>query len=61
MRQALAAAGMSLLGFSGYYLLPVMAIGDAGTAMPSLLIGTIPLWVMLLGKPQGLRSCQDWR
>ena len=55
MRQALAAAGMSLLGFSGYYLLLVMAIGDAGTAMPSLLIGTIPLWVMLLGKPPGLR------
>ena len=25
--------------------------------MPTLIIGTIPLWVMLLGKPQGLR----WR
>ena len=23
--------------------------------MPTLIIGTIPLWVMLLGKPQGLR------
>jgi len=50
-----AAIGMSVLGFSGYYLLLVLAIRDAGTEMPSLLIGTIPLWIMLLGKPHGLR------
>jgi drug/metabolite transporter (DMT)-like permease len=56
-RQALAALGMSLLGFSGYYLLLVFAIRDAGTEVPSLVIGTIPLWVMLLGKPGHLR----WR
>ena len=55
MRQAAAALGMSVLGFSGYYLLLVLAIRDAGTEMPSLLIGTIPLWIMLLGKPHGLR------
>ncbi|MET0311087.1 MAG: DMT family transporter [Burkholderiaceae bacterium] len=54
-RQALAALGMSLLGFTGYYLLLVLAIRDAGTEVPTLIIGTIPLWVMLLGKPQGLR------
>jgi drug/metabolite transporter (DMT)-like permease len=54
-RQALAAAGLSLLGFTGYYLLLVLAIRDAGTEVPSLLIGTIPLWVMLLGKPGHLR------
>ncbi|MDB5749701.1 MAG: family transporter [Ramlibacter sp.] len=54
-RQALAAAGLSLLGFSGYYLLLVFAIRDAGTEVPSLVIGTIPLWVMLLGKPGHLR------
>lgn len=53
-RQALAALGLSLLGFSGYYLLLVLAIRDAGTEVPTLIIGTIPLWVMLLGKPQGL-------
>jgi len=53
-RQALTALGMSLLGFSGYYLLLVLAIRDAGTEMPSLIIGTIPLWIMLLGKPSGL-------
>jgi drug/metabolite transporter (DMT)-like permease len=57
MRQAGAALVMSVLGFSGYYLLLVLAIRDAGTQMPSLIIGTIPLWIMLLGKPQGLR----WR
>lgn len=54
-RQALAAAGMSVLGFTGYYLLLVLAIRDAGTEVPTLIIGTIPIWVMLLGKPQHLR------
>jgi drug/metabolite transporter (DMT)-like permease len=54
-QQALAAIGLSLLGFTGYYLLLVLAIRDAGTAVPSLIIGTIPLWMMLLGKPAGLR------
>ena len=53
-RQALAASGMSLLGFTGYYLLLVLSIRDAGTEVPTLIIGTIPLWVMLLGKPKGL-------
>jgi drug/metabolite transporter (DMT)-like permease len=55
LRQAGAALVMSVLGFSGYYLLLVLAIRDAGTEVPSLVIGTIPIWVMLLGKPQGLR------
>ncbi len=54
-RQAAAALLMSVLGFSGYYLLLVLAIRDAGTEVPILIIGTIPLWVMLLGKPHGLR------
>jgi len=53
--QALGAAGLSLLGFTGYYLLLVLAIRDAGTEVPTLIIGTIPIWVMLLGKPQHLR------
>ncbi|QJW84127.1 DMT family transporter [Ramlibacter terrae] len=56
-RQALAAIGLSVLGFTGYYLLLVFAIRDAGTEVPTLVIGTIPLWVMLLGKPGHLR----WR
>ncbi len=55
LRQALAALVMSVLGFTGYYLLLVLAIHDAGTEVPTLVIGTIPLWVMLLGKPHGLR------
>ncbi len=54
-RQALSALGLSVLGFTGYYLLLVFAIRDAGTAVPSLIIGTIPIWMMLLGKPIGLR------
>ncbi len=54
-RQALAAGGLSLLGFTGYYLLLVFAIRDAGTEVPSLVIGTIPVWMMLLGRPAGLR------
>lgn len=53
--QALVALGMSVLGFTGYYLLLVYAIRDAGTEVPSLIIGTIPIWMMLLGKPAGLR------
>jgi len=53
--QALAALGMSLLGFTGYYLLLVMAIQHAGTEVPTLIIGTIPIWAMLLGKPHGLK------
>jgi drug/metabolite transporter (DMT)-like permease len=55
LRQALAALGMSVLGFTGYYLLLVLAIRDAGTEVPTLIIGTIPVWVMLLGKPAHLR------
>lgn len=54
-QQAGAALGMSVLGFTGYYLLLVFAIRDAGTETPTLIIGTIPVWMMLLGKPAGLR------
>jgi drug/metabolite transporter (DMT)-like permease len=54
-RQAMAALGLSFLGFTGYYLLLVFAVRDAGTEVPSLIIGTIPIWMMLLGKPAGLR------
>jgi drug/metabolite transporter (DMT)-like permease len=54
-RQAGAALGLSVLGFTGYYLLLVLAIRDAGTEVPTLIIGTIPIWVMLLGKPGHLR------
>ena len=54
-RQDFAALWLSVLGFSGYYLLLVLAIRDAGTEVPTLIIGTIPIWVMLLGKPHHLR------
>lgn len=54
-RHAWAAIWLSVLGFSGYYLLLALAIRDAGTEVPTLIIGTIPIWVMLLGKPQHLR------
>lgn len=54
-QQALAALGLSVLGFTGYYLSLVVAIRSAGTEVPSLIIGTIPVWMMLLGKPAGLR------
>jgi len=55
LRQAGAALGLSVLGFTGYYFLLVLAIRDAGAAMPALIIGTIPVWVIVLGKPHGLR------
>lgn len=54
-RQLGAALGLSVLGFSGYYLLLAFAISFAGTEVPSLIIGTIPVWMMLLGRPVGLR------
>lgn len=54
LNQAVAAFALSLLGFTGYYLLLVLAINDAGTEMPTLIIGTIPIWVMFIGKQQGL-------
>ncbi|WP_307648053.1 DMT family transporter [Variovorax boronicumulans] len=54
-QQALAALGLSVLGFSGYYLLLAFGIAAAGTEVPSLIIGTIPVWMMLLGRPAGLR------
>jgi drug/metabolite transporter (DMT)-like permease len=54
-RQALAALGLSLLGYTAYYLLLVLAIQAVGAALPVLIIGTIPLWLMVLGKPRGLR------
>ncbi|WP_053843017.1 DMT family transporter [Paracidovorax avenae] len=55
LRQAGAALWLSVLGFTGYYLLLVLAIRDAGAPLPALIIGTIPVWVMVLGKPHGLR------
>jgi drug/metabolite transporter (DMT)-like permease len=54
-QQALAALGLSVLGFSGYYLLLAFGIQAAGTEVPSLIIGTIPVWMMLLGRPVGLQ------
>lgn len=55
LAQAGAALGLSVLGYTGYYLLLVLAIAEAGPVLPTLIIGTIPVWVMLLGKPVGLR------
>lgn len=54
-RQAASALGMSFLGATGYYLLLAQAIATAGSEVPTLIIGTIPIWVMLLGKPLGLK------
>ena len=55
LQQAATALGLSVLGFNGFYLMLVLAIRDAGTEVPTLIIGTIPIWMMLLGKPLGLR------
>eukprot|EP01036_Dinobryon_divergens_P007115 gene7115-9473_t len=49
-------ASGTILGLQAGLLL-VLAIQAAGAALPVLIIGTIPLWIMLLGKPAGLR----WR
>ncbi len=54
-RQAVTALGMSLLGATGYYLLLAQAVVFAGSEVPTLIIGTIPIWIMLLGKPEDLK------
>ena len=54
-RQAGAALGLSLLGFTGYYVLLAFAVDAIGTAVPSLVIGAIPVLMMLLGRPAGLQ------
>ncbi len=54
-RQAATALGMSLLGATGYYLLLAQAVVQAGSEVPALIVGTIPIWLMLLGKPLGLK------
>jgi drug/metabolite transporter (DMT)-like permease len=54
-RQAIDALWLSVLGYTGYYLFVVWSIEAVGAALPALIIGTIPLWMMLLGKPQHLR------
>jgi drug/metabolite transporter (DMT)-like permease len=54
-RQAATALGMSLLGATGYYVLLAQAVVLAGSEVPTLIIGTIPIWLMLLGKPAGLK------
>jgi drug/metabolite transporter (DMT)-like permease len=54
-RQALTVLAFSLLGATGYYLLLAQGVKWAGTAVPTLIIGTIPIWVMMLGKPKGLK------
>lgn len=55
LRQSFAALGLSLLGATGYYLLLALSIHGAGTEVPALIVGTIPIWLMLLGKPVGLK------
>ena len=49
-----ASIGLGWLGNSVYYLLVVFAVRWAGTALTGLIIGTIPLWLLLLGRPKGL-------
>jgi drug/metabolite transporter (DMT)-like permease len=61
MSQAFAALGLSLLGFTGYYLLLVLAINDAGTEMPTLIIGTIPIWVMFLARQESFQQGLSFR
>jgi len=53
-QQAGAALWLTVLGYTGYYLLLVLAIERAGSVLPTLIIGTIPIWVMVLGKPHGV-------
>ena len=57
LRPAVLGAALLLgwLGNSVYYLLVVLAVRWAGTALTGLIIGTIPLWLLLIGRPPGLK------
>lgn len=55
LRQAGAALVLSLLGFTGYYVLLAFSVDAVGAAVPSLVIGAIPVLMMLLGRPAGLQ------
>lgn len=46
--------GLSILGFIAYYTWLSLSVQLIGSALPALIIGTIPVWVMIFGKPQGL-------
>ena len=50
-----AALLLGWLGNSLYYLLIVYAVRWAGTALTGLIIGTIPLWLLCIGRPPGLK------
>jgi drug/metabolite transporter (DMT)-like permease len=50
----LVALAQSVLGYTGYYWLLFLAVEGAGAALPVLVIGTLPVWMMLLGKPAGV-------
>lgn len=49
-----AALVLGWLGNSVYFLLVVFAVRWAGTALTGLIIGTIPIWLLLIGRPTGL-------
>lgn len=53
-RVLVAALVLGWLGNSIYFLLVVFAVRWAGTALTGLIIGTIPIWLLLIGRPAGL-------
>ncbi|MDR2129037.1 MAG: EamA family transporter, partial [Burkholderiaceae bacterium] len=53
-QQLLAAIGLSVIGFTGYYWLSALSIRNAGSEMPALIMGTVPIALLLLGRPKGL-------
>jgi drug/metabolite transporter (DMT)-like permease len=51
------AAGLSLLGFTGYYVLLASSIHRIGVETPALIVGFIPVCVMIIGRPHEIQ----WR
>lgn len=45
---------LSVLGFIAYYTWLSLSVQLIGSALPALIIGTIPVWVMIFGKPEEL-------
>ncbi|AKJ32164.1 DMT family transporter [Caldimonas brevitalea] len=57
-RRVGAALMLGWVGNSLYYLLVVRAVRWAGTALTGLIIGTLPLWLLCIGRPAGLRPAR---
>jgi drug/metabolite transporter (DMT)-like permease len=59
-RHAAMACLLSFLGFGAYSLCLLEAIRQGGSEVSAMVVGTLPVWMMLLGRPKGLGWSRLW-